>query len=61
MVGSKDLEGVSEKEICENLSSQGVTLVKRIKVHLNNELVRSKDLERVRKRFGKISPHKVLL
>ena len=34
VVRSKDLEGVSEEEICENLSSQGVSSVKRI-----NELV----------------------
>ena len=35
MVRSKDLEGVSEEEICENLSSS----VKRIKVRRDNELV----------------------
>ena len=39
VVRSKDLEGVSEEEICENLSSQGVSSVKRIKVCWNNELV----------------------
>ncbi|XP_041369896.1 uncharacterized protein LOC121383865 [Gigantopelta aegis] len=39
VVRSRDLEGVSEDEICENLSSQGVTSVKRIKVRRNNELV----------------------
>ena len=30
VVRSRDLEGISEEEICENLSPQGVTLVKRI-------------------------------
>ena len=39
VIRSRDLEGVSEEEICENLSSQGVTSVKRIKVRRNNELV----------------------
>ena len=33
------LEGVSEEEIIENLSSQGVAFVRRIKVRRNNELV----------------------
>ena len=32
-------EGVSEENICENLSSQGVASVRRIKVRRNNELV----------------------
>ena len=39
VIRSRELEGVSEEEICENLSSQGVTSVKRIKVRRNNELV----------------------
>ena len=39
VVRSRDLEGVSEEEICENLSSQGVSSVKRINVRRNNELV----------------------
>ena len=39
VIRSRDLEGVSEEEICENLSSQGITSVKRIKVRRNNELV----------------------
>ena len=39
VVRSKDLEGVSEEEICENLSSEGVFSVKRIKVRRNNQLV----------------------
>ena len=39
VVRSRDLEGVSEEEIWENLSSQGVSSVKRIKVRRNNELV----------------------
>ena len=39
VVRSKDLEGVSEEEICENLSSQGITSVKRIKVRRNNTLI----------------------
>ena len=34
-----DLEGVSDKEIDENLSSQDTTDVRRIKVHWNNQLV----------------------
>ena len=41
VIRSRDLESVSEEEICENLSSQGVTSVKRIKVRRNNELVRT--------------------
>ncbi|XP_041355359.1 uncharacterized protein LOC121372987 [Gigantopelta aegis] len=39
VVRSRDLEGVSEDEICENLSSQGVLSVKQINVRRNNELV----------------------
>ncbi|XP_041357871.1 uncharacterized protein LOC121374825 [Gigantopelta aegis] len=39
VIRSRDLEGVSEDEICENLSSQGVSFVKRIRVRRNNELV----------------------
>ena len=35
---SRHLEGVSEEEMCENLSSQGVVSVRRIKVRRNNEL-----------------------
>ena len=36
---SRDLEGVSEDEMLENLSSQGVSAVKRIHISRNNELV----------------------
>ena len=36
---SRDLEGVSEDEMLENLSSQGVSAVKRIHIRRNNELV----------------------
>ena len=39
VIRSRDLEGISEEEICENLSSQGFISVKRIKVRRNNELV----------------------
>ena len=39
VVRSRDLEGVSEDEICENLSSQGVTVVKRINIRRNNEMI----------------------
>ncbi|XP_041368572.1 uncharacterized protein LOC121382919 [Gigantopelta aegis] len=39
VIRSKDLEGVSEDEITENLSPQGVTSVRRIKIRRNNELV----------------------
>ena len=39
VIRSRDLEGVGEDEICKNLSSQGVSLVKRISVRRNNELV----------------------
>ena len=38
MIRCRDLEGVSEEEICQNLSSQDVTSVRRIKVRRNNEL-----------------------
>ncbi|XP_041357625.1 uncharacterized protein LOC121374586 [Gigantopelta aegis] len=44
VVRSRDLEGVSEDEICENLSSQGVTSVKRMNVRRNNELVSTNTL-----------------
>ena len=36
---SRDLEGVSEDEMLENLSSQGVSVVKRIHIRRDNELV----------------------
>ena len=39
MIRSRDLEGVIEEEICENLTSQGVVGVKRINIRRNNELV----------------------
>ena len=35
----RDLEGVSEDEMLDNLSSQGVSAVKRIHIRRNNELV----------------------
>ncbi|XP_041377291.1 uncharacterized protein LOC121389706 [Gigantopelta aegis] len=35
----RDLAGVSEEEICQNLSPQGVTAVRRIKVRRNNDLL----------------------
>ena len=38
VIRSRDLEGVSEEEICENLTSQGVVGVKRINIRRNNEL-----------------------
>ena len=39
VIRSRDLEGVSEEEICENLTLQGVVGVKRINICRNNELV----------------------
>jgi hypothetical protein len=39
VIRSRDLEGVEDEEICENLSSQDVTSVKRIKIRRNNELI----------------------
>ena len=39
VIRCRDLEGVSEEEICQNLSSQDVTSVRRIKVRRNNELL----------------------
>ena len=39
VIRSRDLEGVGEEEICENLTSQGVVGVKRINIRRNNELV----------------------
>ncbi|XP_041369839.1 uncharacterized protein LOC121383807 [Gigantopelta aegis] len=39
VIRCRDLEGVTEEEICENLSSQGVTAVRRIKVRRNNDLL----------------------
>ena len=39
VIRCRELEGVSEEEMCENLSSQGVTSVRRIKVRRNNELL----------------------
>ena len=39
VIRSRDLEGVSEDEMLDNLSSQGVSAVKRIHIRRNNELV----------------------
>ena len=39
VIRCRELEGVTEEEICEHLSSQGVTSVRRIKVRRNNELL----------------------
>ncbi|XP_041378033.1 uncharacterized protein LOC121390316 [Gigantopelta aegis] len=39
VIRCRDLEGVSDEEICDNLTSQDVTVVRRIKVRSNNELV----------------------
>ena len=39
VIRSRDLEGVSEDEMVENLSSQGVTSVKRIQIRRNNEFI----------------------
>ena len=39
VIRCRDLEGVSEEEICQNVSSQDVTGVRRIKVRRNNELL----------------------
>ena len=39
VIRSRDLEGVSEDEMLDNLSSQGVSAVKRIQILRNNELV----------------------
>ena len=39
VIRCRELEGVSEEEMCENLSSQGVTSVRRIKIRRNNELL----------------------
>ena len=39
VIRSRDLEGVSEDEMLDNLSSQGVSAVKRINIRRNNELV----------------------
>ncbi|XP_041367054.1 uncharacterized protein LOC121381769 [Gigantopelta aegis] len=39
VIRCRDLEGVSDEEICDNLTSQDVTVVRRIKVRRNNELV----------------------
>ena len=39
VIRCRDLEGVSEEEICQNVSSQDVTSVSRIKVRRNNELL----------------------
>ena len=37
VIRSRDLEGVSEDEMRDNLSSQGVSAVKRIHIRRNNE------------------------
>ena len=39
VIRSRDLEGVGEVEMLDNLSSQGVSAVKRIHIRRNNELV----------------------
>ena len=39
VIRSRDLQGVREDEMLDNLSSQGVSAVKRIHIRLNNELV----------------------
>ena len=39
VIRSRDLEGVTEDEMLNNLSSQGVSAVKRIHIRRNNELV----------------------
>ena len=39
VIRSRDFEGVSEDEMLDNLSSQGVSAVKRIHIRRNNELV----------------------
>ena len=39
VIHSRDLEGVSDDKMCENLSSQGVSTVKRIMVRRNDILV----------------------
>ncbi|XP_041364243.1 protein ecdysoneless homolog [Gigantopelta aegis] len=39
VIRCRDLEGVSEEEICQNLRIQGVTAVRRIKVRRNNDLL----------------------
>ena len=39
VIRCRDLEGVSEEAICQNVSSQDVTSVRRIKVRRNNELL----------------------
>ena len=39
VIRSRDVEGISEDEMLENLSSQGVSAVKRIHIRRNNELV----------------------
>ena len=44
VIRSRDLEGVSEEEILDNLSSQGVTFVKRIKIRRNDNLISTNTL-----------------
>ena len=39
LIRSRDLEGVSEDEMLDNISSQGVSAVKRIHIRRNNKLV----------------------
>ena len=39
VIRCRDLEGVSEEVICQNVSSQDLTSVRRIKVRRNNELL----------------------
>ena len=39
VIRCRDLEGISEEEICENLPSQNVTAVKLIKIRRSNDLL----------------------
>ena len=39
VIRCRDLEGISDEEICQNVSSQDVTSVRPIKVRRNNELL----------------------
>ena len=39
VIRCRDLEGISEEEICENVSSQNVTAVRQITIGRNNDLL----------------------
>ena len=39
VIGARDLEGIDEEVICQNICSKGVSSVRRIKARRNNELV----------------------